>query len=445
MTTKTGTSSRFPYLSRRAFTGGAIAASVAGPAALGAVSGVAAQNVTEVTFWQFNTEEFIVQSWTDAIAAFEADNPDVKVKMEIVPWADQHQKLVTGLATGSLPDVSMLGNNVVAEFQALGALSPMTSYFEAWSAEAGSDVTEDIWPGDKLYYFLQDEWWASPVAEETRCVYYRKDLFETAGLGTEGPKTFDELRDFALKLTSGDVYGFGFPGGLNYGTLQTFMSVYLGYGARFLNEDGTCGFDSAEFRDALTFYTNLYLVDKVSPPDTPVYDNETLTQLFIDGKLGMTVQSPTFWNQIAEASPDLQANVGIAPIPAGPAGQFGFLGGWPLVLWKASKNPDAAFRWIRYATDPKGALPALSTASGNIPGKRSIADQEPWNAAPLNVFTEQMEYAYPYQYPEPEIPQMGTLEVDAIQTAVQAVLLEQSDVDTATLDLVQHINDVLSR
>ena len=43
------------------------------------------------------------------ITAFEAANPDVKVNMEIVPWAEQHQKLVTGLATGSLPDVSMLG------------------------------------------------------------------------------------------------------------------------------------------------------------------------------------------------------------------------------------------------------------------------------------------------------------------------------------------------
>jgi len=444
MRRKHGFSSRFPAMNRRTFAGGAVAASVAGAAALHSTP-VAAQDVTEVTFWQFSTTDFIVESWNQAIAAFEADNPDVKVKMEIVPWADQHQKLITGLATGSLPDVSMLGNNVVAEFQALGALAPMTSYFEAWSEETGSDVTEDIWPGDKLYYYLDDDWWASPVAEETRCVYYRTDLFEAAGLGTEGPATFDELRDFAIKLTDGDVYGFGFPGGLNYGTLQTFMSFYLGYGARFLNEDGTCGFDSQEFRDALSFYTDLYLVDKVSPPDTPVYDNETLVQLFIDGKLGMTIQGPEFWNQIAAASEELLGNVNIAPIPAGPAGQFGFLGGWPLVLWNASKNPDAAFRWIRYATDPEGALPALSAASGNIPGKRSIADTDPWNVAPRNVFIEQMEFAYPYQYPEPEIPQMGTLEVDAIQTAVQAVLLEQADVDTATLNLVQHINDVLSR
>ena len=70
---------------------------------------------------------------------------------------------------------------MVAEFQALDALLPLTDYFAAWTAEAGTDQTADIWPGDKLYYFLHDDWWASPVAEETRCVYYRKDLFDAAG------------------------------------------------------------------------------------------------------------------------------------------------------------------------------------------------------------------------------------------------------------------------
>ena len=75
----------------------------------------------------------------------------------------------------------MLGNNVVAQFQALGALEPLTSYFDAWSEEIGRDITEDIWPGDELYYKLGDDWWGSPVAEETRSLFYRKDLFEAAG------------------------------------------------------------------------------------------------------------------------------------------------------------------------------------------------------------------------------------------------------------------------
>jgi multiple sugar transport system substrate-binding protein len=445
MTDKTARAIADASLSRRRFAGG-IAAAAAAPLALGAMARPAgAQDATEVTFWQFNTEDFVIAAWEEAITSFQAANPDVVVNMEIVPWAEQHQKLVTGLATGALPDVSMLGNNVVAEFQALGALAPMTEYLAAWSAEAGADQTADYWPGDVLYYQLDGDFYASPVAEETRCVYYRKDLFEAAGLGADAPATFDQMREFAIALTSGDTYGIGIPGGINYGTLQTFMSVYLGYGARMLNDDGTCGFDSQEFRDALTWYTNLYSVDKVSPPDTPTYDNETLAQLFIDGRIAMFVNGPGFWNQLRGAAPAFLDSVGIGMIPAGPVGQFGFLGGWPLVMWNSSEVKDAAFRWVRYATDPQGALPTLAEKTGNLPGRRSMAANAPWNEAPLDVFARQMEIAQPYQYPSPAISQMGTLEVDAVQTAVQAVMLGSDTVDGATQALVARINEVLSR
>src|SRR5437899_266533 len=95
---------------------------------------VQAQNVT-ITFWQFSTDQISVDAWNQVIADFQKLNPGITIKMELVPWADQHTKLVTGLTTGALPDVSMLGNNVVAEFQALGALEPLTKYLDAWSKD----------------------------------------------------------------------------------------------------------------------------------------------------------------------------------------------------------------------------------------------------------------------------------------------------------------------
>ena len=76
-----------------------------------------------------------------------------------------------------------------------------------------------------------------------------------------------------------EAYGIGIPGAIDYPTLQVFMNVYLGYGARFLNDEGMCGFDSPEFREALQYYTDLYLVDEVTPPDTPNYSREQLVQM----------------------------------------------------------------------------------------------------------------------------------------------------------------------
>lgn len=434
-------------LTRRRFNQGVLAAATVPALAAAVPTGrsVRAQEPTTVTYWQFSTPEAVIAAWEKAIAEFERQNPDVRVNMELVPWAEQHQKLVTGLTGGGLPDVSMLGNNVVAEFQALGALEPLTPYFEQWSQEIGRDITQDIWAGDELYYQLAGDWWGSPVAEETRCLYYRRDLFAQAGLGEAAPDTWEQARDFAKTLTQGDVYGFGVPGGIEYGTVQTFMSVYLGYGARFLNDAGMCGFDSPEFREALTLYTNLYTVDKVTPPDSPTYGNQQLDELFQSGRLGMFVQGPSFHQRMVEAEIPFLDQVGIAQIPQGPAGRFGFLGGWPLVLWKASENKDAAWRWIKFATDPDGYLYQLITELGELPGRKSLAAREPYNQPPLDVFSRQLEFAYPYQYPAPEIPQMGSLEVDAVQTAVQSVMLGQATVDEATVALCQRIDEALAR
>jgi hypothetical protein len=72
-----------------------------------------------VTFWQFSTNPNDIAAWEGIIEAFEASHEGIDVVMEIVPWSEQQQRLVTALTTGGLPDVSMLGNNVVAQFQAI--------------------------------------------------------------------------------------------------------------------------------------------------------------------------------------------------------------------------------------------------------------------------------------------------------------------------------------
>lgn len=154
----------------------------------GLAIGQTAAAQTTVTFWQFFTGDTDVAAWRDAIAKFETANPDIKINMELVPWSEQQQRFVTALATGGLPDVSMLGNNVVAQFQAAGSLAPLDEYVAAYDAENGTDIVSEIWPGDKGYYILDGKLWASPIAVETRALYYRKDLFREAGLDPESPR-----------------------------------------------------------------------------------------------------------------------------------------------------------------------------------------------------------------------------------------------------------------
>lgn len=422
---------------------GAVAA-VAAVIILGLVGASFAQR-TQVVFWQFDTRDAYVEAWQDALAGFHEANPDIEVVMEIVPWAEQMQRLVSALATGGLPDVSFLGNNVVAQFQAIGALAPLDTYFEAYSREHGYDVADDVWPGDRGYYFLDGQWFASPLAVETRALYYRKDLFEQAGLDPDGPpQTWDELVEFAVALTGDGVYGWAAPMGIEYLTIQNFMAVYLSHGARMLDEEGRCGLETPEFYQALSTYVGAY-ERGATHPDAATMSGDEFRRGFLDGRFAMIIDHPGIWADLQREGAAFAEDVAVTHVPAGPEGRFGFLGGWPLVLWAESTVKDAAAEWILYATRPEGALRELSITSGMIPGSIKLAQQDPWDAYPYSVFVEQLAFAYPYQYPDQAIAEMGQLEVNAFQTAVQAVALGQRTVEQAAADLCRLMDDVLAR
>jgi multiple sugar transport system substrate-binding protein len=436
-------------MNRRKFlaaTAGTAAAAIVNPAVLGAEAAGARSRAaapTTVTYWQFSTVTSDIAAWNRVIAAFEAKNPDVKVNQVVVPWSEQGQKLPTAVATASAPDISMMGNDVVAQYAAIGALAPLDSYFQAWSKDAGRDIIQDFYPGDRLYYNYKGHWYGVPICEETYLLQYRKSLFKGAGLDpNKPPQTYSEMLQYAQAITkpSKGIYGLGLTGGIDYTTVQQFMTFWLAWGGRFLNAKGLCGFDTPEFRGALQFYTDLYTKYKVMPPDTPTYDNLKSDPLFRAGKVAMTVGGSPLYTESTKA---IQDDIGLAYMPKGPKGRFGFLGGWPLVMWSQSRNKDAAFRFMRFAGDPLGSMSQLCQALGVQPGRQLLASKPPYNTYPNKLFVGALLFAQPYQYPYREIPQMGSLEVDAVQLAVQSVMLGKSSVDQATKALVLHINTVL--
>ena len=125
---------------------------------------------TNVTFWQFFTGDTDVAAWRDTIAKFEAANPDIKINMELVPWAEQQQRFVTALASGGLPDISMLGNNVVAQFQATGSLAPLDDYFAAYEHRPASTSRPTSGRAIKGYYILDGKCGPRPSrSKRVRC------------------------------------------------------------------------------------------------------------------------------------------------------------------------------------------------------------------------------------------------------------------------------------
>ena len=75
----------------------------------------------DISVWAMGTEGDNLGVLADA---FMEEFPDVSVEVTAVPWDAAHDRIVTAIAGGEVPDVSLIGTTWMGEFATLGGLDP---------------------------------------------------------------------------------------------------------------------------------------------------------------------------------------------------------------------------------------------------------------------------------------------------------------------------------
>ncbi len=100
-----------------------------------------APDKTVLTLWAMGREGEVIGA---LVKGFEADNPGIRVRVTALPNNGAHEKLLTGFAGDSLPDMAQMGNTWVPEFEALGALVPLDARIADLGARALDRLIEAI-------------------------------------------------------------------------------------------------------------------------------------------------------------------------------------------------------------------------------------------------------------------------------------------------------------
>src|SRR5262249_2778638 len=74
---------------------------------------------TTIAFWALGREGEVVR---ELVPAFERLHPELRVRVQQIPWSAAHEKLLTAFAGGTLPDAIQVGSTWVPELVAVGAL-----------------------------------------------------------------------------------------------------------------------------------------------------------------------------------------------------------------------------------------------------------------------------------------------------------------------------------
>ncbi|MEX2535163.1 MAG: sugar ABC transporter substrate-binding protein [Trueperaceae bacterium] len=300
---------------------------------------VAAQTNLRVVipYYSAATEPF----FQEAASAFEAENPDITIELEVVNWDTLFQKLTTDIAGGAAPDVSIIGTRWLTDFVSQGIAEPLGDYMVE---DDMGDRFIDVFLGPSE---IEGEVYGLPWTASARAMFYNQEIFDEAG--AEVPGTWSELRDAAAAISENtDVFGFGLQGKEIETDVYWYYAMWS-FGGDIIAADGTSGIDSPEAIEAAEFYKGL-IDDGLTQPEPTAYNRENLQDLFKQGRLAMVITAPFLIGQLADEAPDLE--YGIAPVPqAEEQVTYGVTDS--IMMFESSQNKDEAWRFLEFIFRPE--------------------------------------------------------------------------------------------
>lgn len=319
----------------------------------------APESVT-ITFWHtYSTDSPENKALVEqVIPAFQKKYPNITVKAVVYPYEGLHDKLVTGVAGGNVPDVMRMDIIWVPEFAKMGALQAVDGM------QGFSDIKSKVFAGPLATNAYKGKFYGVPLDTNTQVMIYNQDVLKAAGFAAP-PATIDEFVKYMQAATGNGKFAFAQSGTNPWTMLPLFWTL----GGSVTNPDYT----------KATGFLN---------SDASVKALSTLKDWFKGGAPSLLGGQPDTWGgfkagtygaiqdgpwAFAALQPDLKDKMVGAPIPKGPAGSISVVGGEDIVMFANSQHKNEAWTFIQYMLSDEaqqimakvGQMPVTQSASGS--------------------------------------------------------------------------------
>ncbi len=401
----------------------------AAPSATPALSG-------SITVWSW---DIAAQMLTACAGDFTAANPDVKVDVTDVGYDNAYDKISVGLQSGSgLPDV------VTVETDHMGA------YIGAFP-----DGFVDLAPRAAKYkdQFDPSKWVASsdangrllslPWDSGTAAVFYRRDIFEAAGVNADSIKTWDDFiaAGETVKAKTGKaILAMDISGTAIYDLLLQQL------GTGYFTSDGAinvAGPESTRVMDLLKTLSDKGLVYNAQGWDGRV-------SALKDGKSATWPTGVWLVGTLTSEMPELSGKFGVIPLPAFDAGgiRTSNSGGSTLAIPSTSKNQDLAWAFTEFCLANTTEQILMMKTAGAFPAFLPAYD-DPYLQAPQPYFDGDAIYTV-FGPLTKEIPTItytsdNSRASDQMANTQAAILLKGEDVKAALDEAAKALSNATKR
>jgi len=300
------------------------------------------------------------------------------------------QRVTTDIATkGGQFDIITIGAYETPIWGKQGWLAPLDDLGDDYDyADLFDPVKNGLSADGKLY--------AVPFYAESSFTFYRKDLFEKAGLTMPDGPTYDDIRNFAEKLhdPANNLYGICLRGKPGWGENMAFIVPMVNsFGGRWFDMDWNPQLTSPAWKEAINYYVDI--MTKYGPPGATTNGHNENRALFASGNCAMWIDATSAAGYIYNPSESKVADktaFSRAPVAKTPNGSA-WSWAWALAIPASSKKVEDAKKFLKWSTS-KDYVTLVGETVGWVsapPGTRKSTYDNPKyvEAAPFAEFTKQ--------------------------------------------------------
>ena len=257
------------------------------------------------------------------------------------------ERVTTDIATkGGQFDVMTIGGYEAPIWGKQGWLTPVDDLGDDYDY---ADLLEPI----KAGLTVDGKLYAVPFYTESSFTLYRKDLFEAAGLTMPEEPSYDQIKDFAAKLTdkAKQQYGICLRGKPGWGENMAFLGTMVNsYGGRWFDMDWKPQLNSEPWKNAVTDYVQL--LNEYGPPGATANGFNENQTLFASGKCAMWIDATSAAGRVFDPKQSQVADkiaFTRSPVAVTPNGSS-WSWSWDLAIPATSQKVDVAKSFLKWAT-----------------------------------------------------------------------------------------------
>lgn len=390
--------------------------------------------VVVIKFWAMGSE---AEQITKIMPEFEKKYPNIKVKVQQIPWTAAQEKLITAFASDNTPDICQLGNTWIPQFAALNAIIDLSEFIAKSKIIKPEYFFSGVWETN----IIDNKIYGIPWYVDTRLMFYRKDVFQKAGFN-EPPKNWKELYQLCKKIKDLNDDKEKYPIFIPTNEWNTFIIFGLQAGAELLTENNTLGnFNSKEFKESFDFLIKFHK-ENLTPLGMMQVTN--VYQAMAEEYISIYFSGP--WN-IPEFKKWMIGNLSdkwsTAPMP-GYKNEYPGLslaGGSSLVIFKNSKYKKEVWKLIEFLSEPEMQLKVFKLTN-NLP---SVINAWKDSSLSEDIYMKAFYLQLQNVVPTPKIPEWEQIVYSKLQQYAEFAARGVITTEEALIKLDEDVNRILEK